>query len=70
MSKKQLARPKNFRIVRPRVCGFCRYYAAKAEGWFCDREGIDGLRRPFGTYSWSPFRHTCDGFAKPATDVS
>jgi len=63
---KKLALPKNFRLVQPRVCGFCRYFAARSDRWFCNREGYDALQRPFGNDNSSPFRHTCDWFGEVA----
>jgi hypothetical protein len=63
--RKKLAPPKNFRMFIPPVCFFCRWYAAKEEGWFCDREGYDGGRKTFGADKSAPFRHTCDRWRWP-----
>ncbi len=59
---KKLAKPRNFRMATPPVCFFCCWYAAKLEGWFCDREGYDFSLKRFGADKSAPFRYTCGRF--------
>ena len=59
----KLAKPKNFRIVIPEVCFFCRQYEANPSGWYCEREGEDWKPKSKGHDLSAPFRHTCDRFA-------
>jgi len=61
------AKPKNARLVIPRVCQFCRSYAVKGPyphpaGWFCDREGECYILREFGPDGLDACRCTCDRF--------
>jgi len=56
------ARPQNFRLEKPRVCGFCRKYTCKCDdsGWGCEREGYDIEWKEFGADNAAQFKHTCD----------
>ena len=48
-------RPKNFRVVTPRVCATCLKYTIHPGGWGCLREGDIG-----DTGDMMQYERTCD----------
>lgn len=57
--QKKLKPAKNVRTVRPRVCGFCKYFHIEEGFSFCERDG--GFDKDSG--DMSQFSTTCDGWA-------